>query len=63
MVYAYLRWKTRHLRRHVAEQMQLRQREQRDGLIEGEVVGGAEYDGRPESPPAAPGAAQLPRSV
>lgn len=66
LVYAYLHWKTRHLRRHVAEQMQeaMRQREQRDGrVIEGEVVGGAEYDGRPESPPAAPGAAQLPRSV
>jgi hypothetical protein len=63
LVYAYLHWKTRHLRRHVAEQMQeaMRQREQRDGrVIEGELVGGAEYDGRPESPPAAPGAAQLP---
>ena len=47
LVYAYLRWKTRHLRRHVEERMQeaMRQREQRDGrVIEGEVLGGADYD-------------------
>jgi UPF0716 family protein affecting phage T7 exclusion len=69
LVYAYLHWKTRHLRRHVEEQMQeamrqreqREQREQRDGrVIEGEVLGGAEYDGRPDRPAAASGGGRLP---
>ena len=63
VVYAYLHWKTRHLRRHVEEQMQeaMKQREQRDGrVIEGEVLGGADYEGRPDTPAAAPGGARLP---
>jgi len=64
LVYAYLHWKTRHLRRHLEEQMQQAtpQREQRDGrVIEGEVLGGAEYEGRPGPSAGNPAAAQLPR--
>ncbi|WP_374691700.1 hypothetical protein [Accumulibacter sp.] len=63
LVYAYLRWKTRHLRRHVEERMQeaMRQREQRDGrVIEGEVLGGADYDARPVPPAATPADGRLP---
>lgn len=64
LVYAYLYWKTRHLRRHLEEQMQqaTQQREQRDGrVIDGEVLGGAEYEGQPEPSAASRAAAQLPR--
>jgi len=64
LVYAYLHWKTRHLRRHVEAQMQeaMRQREQRDGrVIEGEVLGGAEYERRPGTSATDPAAARLPR--
>ncbi|EXI68851.1 MAG: hypothetical protein AW08_00673 [Candidatus Accumulibacter adjunctus] len=64
LVYAYLYWKTRHLRRHIEEQMQqaAQQREQRDGrVIDGEVLGGAEYEGQPEPSAASRAAARLPR--
>ncbi|EXI72583.1 MAG TPA: hypothetical protein PK440_09915 [Candidatus Accumulibacter phosphatis] len=62
LVYAYLRWKTRHLRRHLAAQMQqaANQRAHGDGVvIDGEVLGDAEYEGRPGSSAATGGAALL----
>jgi hypothetical protein len=53
LVFAYLKWKTRHLRRHMNEQMQQqasRQGHQPGGfVIEGEVIGDAEYDAKPRT--------------
>ncbi len=57
LVFAYLKWKTRHLRRHLEEQMQQaanRQQPPSGQVIEGEVIGDAEYEARsaPGSRPA-----------
>ena len=53
LVFAYLKWKTRHLRRHLNEQMQQQanpQRQQPGGLvIEGEVIARADYDAKPRA--------------
>ncbi len=64
LVFAYLKWKTRHLRRHLNEQMQQqasRQRPQAGGLIiEGEVIGDAEYDAKTRDAASAQPANDLP---
>lgn len=64
LVFAYLKWKTRHLRRHLNEQMQQQanpQRQQPGGLvIEGEVIGSAEYDAKPRAAASGQAANDLP---
>jgi predicted lipid-binding transport protein (Tim44 family) len=64
LVFAYLKWKTRHLRRHLNEQMQQQanpQRQQPGGLvIEGEVIGSAEYDAKPPAAASGQAANDLP---
>jgi threonine/homoserine/homoserine lactone efflux protein len=64
LVFAYLKWKTRHLRRHLNEQMQQQanpQRQQPGGLvIEGEVIGSAEYDAKPRAAATRQAANDLP---
>jgi predicted lipid-binding transport protein (Tim44 family) len=64
LVFAYLKWKTRHLRRHLNEQMQQQanpQRQQPGGLvIEGEVIGNAEYDAKPAAAASSKPANDLP---
>lgn len=56
--FAWLKWQTRHLRRHLEAQPR-EQGQQPTGrheqtapgqVIEGEVIGGAEYDERPSTP-------------
>ena len=64
LVFAYLKWKTRHLRQHLNEQMQQqtnRQRQQPDGfIIDGEVIGDAEYDAQPRTAASGQPASDLP---
>jgi len=64
LVFAYLKWKTRHLHQHLNEQMQQqpnRQRQQPDGFtIDGEVIGDAEYDAKPRTAASGQPAKDLP---
>ena len=53
LLFAYLRWKTRHLRRVLDAQMQpARAPEQQSSgrVIEGEIIGDAEYDANSHAP-------------
>lgn len=56
LVFAWLKWKTRHLRQPLREamaQQATRQPEPDGRVIEGEVIGAAEYEARPPAPPSA----------
>ncbi|MEF8769670.1 MAG: hypothetical protein ABTS16_14680 [Candidatus Accumulibacter phosphatis] len=47
LVFAYLKWKTRHLRRHLDEQPREQAQPAPSGcVIDGEIIGDAEYEAR-----------------
>ncbi|HPU78937.1 hypothetical protein [Accumulibacter sp.] len=65
LLFAYLKWKTRHLRRVLDAQMQpARAPEQQSSgrVIEGEIIGDAEYDANSHAPARNPLLNEVPAS-
>ncbi len=65
LLFVYLKWKTRHLRRVLDAQMQLaRAPEQQSSgrVIEGEIIGDAEYDANSHAPARNPLLNEVPAS-